>query len=108
MGLTSSKACRSSHLLIFHETGIGNRLNLDGNFLGVPSCLQFNDRSFNTILQINESPAIDLVMRWRIVWPRGPDLGSDAPRGLCSLQTHADGVFYDRRKRDIFRVVASI
>lgn len=107
MGLTTSKACRSPHLLIFHEAGIGNRLNLDGNFLGVPSCLQFNDGSFNTILQINESPAIDLVVRWRIVRPRGPDLGSDAPRGLGRLQTHADGVFDDRRKRDIFRAVAS-
>lgn len=42
------------------------------------------------------------------MWPWGPNLGPYASCGLCSLETHADGIFYDRRKRDIFRVIASV
>lgn len=42
------------------------------------------------------------------MWPRGPNLGSYASCCLRGLETHADGIFYDRRKRDVFRVIASV
>lgn len=42
------------------------------------------------------------------MWPWGPDLGPYVSCGLGGLETHADGIFYDRRKRDIIRFIASV
>lgn len=102
------KGWKCRDLLVFHVAGIGNCLDLDCYFLGVPSSLQFNDCSFNTILQVNKSPAIDLVVWRRIVRPWSPNLGSYASCGLWGLKTHADGIFHNRRKRDSSRVIASV
>lgn len=44
------KGWTSTDLLVFHVAGVRNCLDLDCYFLGVPPSLQFNDRSFNTIL----------------------------------------------------------
>lgn len=42
------------------------------------------------------------------MWPRGPNLGSYVSCSLRSLETHADGILHDRRKRDTFRIMVSV